>query len=282
MTEDPKNLLTELTAMRKRARADRHGYWLPFLLFGLITLAATPFYAPRFCVPDGVNPELVGPMPCPWNSADMPWLYHWLHPTGQTMTSPVFSHFQPSVATDVYWILALLCGYLAVVWWYRWRAAQVGVETPTRLYAQVTIFMLVLPLVGVPVLSELFFGRAGWQIALPITVAVIVAATWRVRSVGFTLAVLALFALAHFVTVYQYGPLFVLAAGLIGLAYLERNVVCTITVAIFTATVLFVNEAGRFGIYWPLGVEHFASTAVPAFVLLAGGTIGSVQREMTR
>jgi hypothetical protein len=176
----------------------------------------------------------------------------------------------------------LVCGYLAVVWWYRWRAAQVGVETPTRLYAQVTIFMLVLPLVGVPVLSELIFGRLGWQIALPITVVLIAAATWRVRSVRFTLAVLLLFGLAHFVTVYPYGPLFILAAGLAGLAYLERSTICTVTVAIFAATVLFVNEAGRFDFYWPYAVEQIASTALPAFVLLIGGIIGSVRREMAR
>lgn len=281
MTEDPKGLLAELSDLRKRARVDRHGYWLPFLLFGLITLGATPFYGPRLCVDSGQNPELVEPQPCTWNSADQPWLYHWLHPTGQ-MSGPVFGFHQPSVAVDVYWIVALLCGYLAVVWWYRWRAAQVGVETPTRLYAQVTIFMLLLPLIGVPVLSELFFGRVGWQIALPVTAALIVAATWRVRSVGFTLAVLALFALAHFVTVYPYGPMFILAAGLAGLAYLERSVVCTVTVAIFAAVVLYVNEAGRFGLYWPYAVEHFASTALPAVVLLMGGIIGSVQREMAR
>ncbi|MET8760915.1 hypothetical protein [Lentzea sp. NPDC004782] len=204
MTEDPRGLLVELAAMRKRVRADRHGYWL----------------------------------------------------------------------------VALLCGYLAVVRWYRWRAAQVGVETPTSLYAQVTIFLLVLPLIGVPVLSKLFFGLADWQLALPITAAVIVAATWRVRSVVFTLAVLVLFGLAHFVTVYPYGPMLVLAAGLAGLAHLERSAVCTVTVAIFTATALFVNEASRFGFTRPYAVEQYASTALPAVVLLAGGIIGSVRREM--
>lgn len=281
MTEDPKGLLAELTAMRKRARADRHGYWLPFLLFGLITLGATPFYTPRLCVESGQNPELTSPVPCSWSSADQPWLYHWLHPTGQ-LSGPVFGFYKVGVAVDIYWIVALLCGYLAVVWWYRWRAAQIGVETPTKVYAQVTIFMLVLPLVGVPVLSMLFFGRLGWQIALPITVVLIVAATWRMRSVRFTLAVLLLFGLAHFVTVYPYGPMFVLAAGLIGLAYLERSTICTVTVAIFTATVLFVNEAGRFNWYWPSDVEQFASTALPALVLLVGGIIGSVRREMAR
>lgn len=272
MTGDPKGLLTELSDLRKRARVDRHGYWLPFLLFGLITLGATPFYAPEYCRKTGA---------CPWSSSDEPWLYRWLHPTGK-LSPPVLGYQDPGVAVDIYWIVALLCGYLAVVWWYRWRAAQVGVETPTRLYAQVTIFLLVLPLVGVPVLSMLFFGRVGWQIALPITVVAIVAATWRMRSVGFTISVLVLFGLAHFITAYPYGPMFVLAAGLAGLAYLERSAVCTVTVAIFTATVLFVNEANRFGFFWPYEVENYASTALPALVLLIGGIIGSVRREMAR
>ncbi|MGW6932767.1 hypothetical protein ACWGE0_22115 [Lentzea sp. NPDC054927] len=272
MTEDPRSLLTELAAVRKRARADRHGYWLPFLLFGLITLGATPFYGPEFC--DAT-------MNCSWSVSDEPWLWHWLHPTGKLM-GPVLGFDEPGIAADIYWIVALLCGYLAVVWWYRWRAAQVGVETSTRLYAQVTIFMLVLPLIGVPVLSELFFGRVGWQIALPVTVVAIVAATWRMRSIGFTLAVLVLFALAHFVTVFPFGPMVVLAAGLAVLAYLERSTVCTVTVAIFSAVVLFVNVAGQFFIVWPYSVENFASTALPAAVLLIGGTIGSVRREMAR
>ncbi|WP_086668534.1 hypothetical protein [Lentzea kentuckyensis] len=282
MTENPQGLLNELGAMRKRARADRHGYWLPFLLFGLITLVSTPFYARRMCVESGVDPALVEPKPCAWSSSGMPWLYHWLHPTGQVMTSPVFMPASPSLAVDVYWTVALLCGLLAVVWWYRWRAAQVGVETPTRIYTQVTIFLLALQVAGVPVLTELFFGRVGWQIALPVTVAVIVAATWWRRSVGFTVAVLALFFLVHAVTFYPYGPLLVLAAGLAGLAYLERSAVCTITMAIFAATVLFVNEAGRFSFYWPLAVEQYASTALPALVLLAGGIIGFVRRESAR
>jgi hypothetical protein len=92
VTEDPRGLLVELAAMRKRARADRHGYWL--------------------------------------------------HPTGKMM-GPVIAYREPGIAVDLYWLVALLCGYLAVVRWYRWRAAQVGVETPISLYAQVTIFLLV-------------------------------------------------------------------------------------------------------------------------------------------
>ncbi len=281
MTEDPKGLLTELGAMRKRARADRHGYWLPFLLFGLITLVATPFYAERYCVPSGENPELVSPTPCPWSASDQPWLYHWLHPTGRMMGP--FGSTMPSLASDIYWIIALLFGYLAVVWWYRWRAAQVGVETPTRLYAQVTLFTLLLPLVGVPVLSQLFFNLVGWQVALPIVVLVIVAATWRTRRRFLTaLVVLLLFGLAHFITIYPYGPMFVLAAGLVGLAFLERSVVCAVTAALFTVLVVLVNESSRIGLYWPLGVETYATTVVPAIVLFVGGIIGSVQREMAR
>jgi len=272
MTEDARGLLSDLTAIRDRARADRRGYWLPFLLFGLITLGATPFYGPKYCGETGM---------CSWSSSDEPWLYHWLHPTGKMM-GPVIGYQDPGIAVDLYWIVALLCGYLAVVRWYRWRAAQVGVETPTALYAQVTIFLLVLPLIGVPVLSELLFGRLGWQIALPATVASGRAATWRVRSVGFTLAVLVGFGLAHFVTIYPYGSMFVLAAGLAGLAYLERSAVCTVTVAVFAAVVVFVNEANRFGFFWPYAVEQFASTALPAAVLLAGGIIGSVRRETTQ
>ncbi|MET9627116.1 hypothetical protein ABZX92_06605 [Lentzea sp. NPDC006480] len=269
MTGDPTGLLIELSDLRKRARVDRHGYWLPFLLFGLITLGATPFYVPEYCRTTGA---------C---VADEPWLYHWLHPDGR-LNGPIGS-YEPTVAADIYWIIALLCGYLAVVWWYRWRAAQVGVETPTRLYAQVTIFTLLLPLVGVPVLSKVFFNQVGWQIALPITVVAIVAATWTARRrVVTALAVLALFGLAHFIPAYPYGQMFVLAAGLAGLAWVERSAVCTVFVALFAAAVVFVNEAGRFDLHWPYQVEQYATTGLPAVVLLVGGIIGSVRREMAR
>src|ERR1700735_4692245 len=38
------NLLGEMAALRRRARAARHAYWFPLVLFGLLTCASAPFY----------------------------------------------------------------------------------------------------------------------------------------------------------------------------------------------------------------------------------------------
>src|ERR1700759_5008291 len=42
---DPRaDLLGEMRALRRQARAARHAYWFPLVLFGLLTCASLPFY----------------------------------------------------------------------------------------------------------------------------------------------------------------------------------------------------------------------------------------------
>ena len=41
---DPASLLSEARRLRRRARSTRHAYWLPLVLFGLLTLGSAPFY----------------------------------------------------------------------------------------------------------------------------------------------------------------------------------------------------------------------------------------------
>ena len=43
----PRELLTDLTRLRRRARSARHAYWFPLVLFGLLTCASVPFYSRR-------------------------------------------------------------------------------------------------------------------------------------------------------------------------------------------------------------------------------------------
>src|SRR6266446_4047723 len=38
------DVLTEMKALRRQARARRHAYWFPLVLFGLLTCASVPLY----------------------------------------------------------------------------------------------------------------------------------------------------------------------------------------------------------------------------------------------
>lgn len=272
MSTDPKGLLDELSRLRARARDDRHGYWFPFLLFAALILGAIPFY---------LRPEC--PPVCSWSSSDMPDLWHWLHPTGQGMR---IGGYFPSLAQDFYWLAALTVGFLATVWWYRWRAQRVGVETSTRLYAQVTLFVLALPLLGVPVLSQLFFNRLGWPLALTaVVVAVTTATLLSKRKLRTAIAILLLILVAHFVTIIPAGQLLVIAVGVLGLAWVERSTLCTVFAWLFTATVALVVVAPIWFYGWPplpAALYDSADLVLPSAVLAIGGISGLVAERVRR
>ncbi|MER5263509.1 hypothetical protein ABTZ99_15715 [Actinosynnema sp. NPDC002837] len=270
MAGDPKDLLDELTALRRRARRDRHGYWFPFLLFGAIVAAAIPLYLPERCV-----------SACSWSMNELPALWHWLHPTGQATGLAFGNH--PSLGKDFYWMGALTAGFLATVWWYRWRAGKVGVETSTRLYAQVTLFVLVLPLLGVPLVTRLIFSSWGWPVALTVlVVGVVVATLLAKRKLRTAIVILSLVLVAHLVMVFPYGPLLVVAVGVLGLAWVERSALCTSFAVLFAVWALFVNGwvTWVYGtLLWPVAVLDFGDLLSSALVLVLGGVGGLVARR---
>ncbi|WP_309114293.1 hypothetical protein [Saccharothrix sp.] len=264
MDADPKSLLDELSALRRRVRGDRNGHWLPFLLFGLVVAGAIPWYLPQGC-----------PSGCTWSSNDLPSLWHWLHPTGQA------GHLwgtHPSLWKDFYWIVALTIAFLVTVGWYRWRARKVGVETSTRLYAQVTLFVLAFPLLGVPVFTELFFNRLGWPLALSVLVVGVVAVTLVAkRKLRTAIAVLALILVAHFVMIFPYGHLLVVAVGVLGLAWVERNWLCTSIAVLFAVWALFVNGWATWvygAALWPVPLLDFGDLLSSSLVLVLGAVGG--------
>jgi hypothetical protein len=99
----PAELLTEMSALRRRARADRHGYWLPLLLFGVLIVAAAPLYVETWRLSDG--DVVAGPNDIPAGE-----LYS-VENGGQA---------------GRYWLAALIFGGLLTVWWYRWRGRRIG------------------------------------------------------------------------------------------------------------------------------------------------------------
>jgi hypothetical protein len=272
VSTDPKSLLDELSRLRKRARDDRHGYWFPFLAFAAIIAGAIPFY---------LRPECESG--CSWSSADMPELWNWLHPTGQGMR---LGYFHPTLWLDFYWLAALAAGFLATVWWYRWHAKRVGVETSTRLYAQVTLFVLALPLLGVPVFSELFFNRLGWPLALAVVVVGVTTATLlSKRKLRTAIAILLLILVAHFITIIPAGQLLVVVVGVLGLAWVERSTLCTVFAWLFAATVLLVAVVPIWLYGWPplpVALYEVADLVLPSAVLAIGGVCGLVERYAVR
>jgi hypothetical protein len=122
----PDQLLTERATLRRRARATRHAYWFPLVLFGLLTIGAVPLYlvtAGRQPVgvsvsPIGTSTIMLGGMPMAANGFYIAW----------------------------YWAAALVVGYLLTLLWYRRHARRVGIQTPARGYLITGIVLTVLVL----------------------------------------------------------------------------------------------------------------------------------------
>jgi hypothetical protein len=126
-------LLAQMKVLRRQARAARHAYWFPLVLFGLLTCASVPFYVQN--VPRGTGvfeTSTAGPA--------LPFLGD-------------FPGFLTQGYLAYYWIAALLGGLLATQLWYWWHARRVGLATPARAYLITTTVLLVAAIV-IPPLSN--------------------------------------------------------------------------------------------------------------------------------
>jgi hypothetical protein len=135
---EPGQLLTDLDRLRRRARAARHGYWFPLVLFGLLICGAAPLYVASTAPP--AQPALYQTSP------------------GLIMLSGVLLGHGTAII-GWYWAAALAGGYLLTVLWYRWHAGRAGVRTPARGYL-ITGVVLTVIVVAVPLLTP-FVPRLG-------------------------------------------------------------------------------------------------------------------------
>jgi len=125
---DRADLVADMKALRRRARAARHAYWFPLVLFGVLTCAAAPFYILPTSQGGGNGATQGGPQ--------LPML-------GGVPGVTVHPYL------GYYWVAALLGGLLLTLLWYRRNARRVGLQTPARGYlvtgTAVTMLALVIP-----------------------------------------------------------------------------------------------------------------------------------------
>ena len=123
--EDPESAqrpLGDLHSLRVQARARRHAFWLPLLMFGALICASAPMYVES--LPSGgpsggfISPAYAISFGTPHFAA-----------LGGLFPTP--GNVDPDVR-GLYWLLALLLGALVTALWYSWHAAVTGVATGVR------------------------------------------------------------------------------------------------------------------------------------------------------
>ena len=159
---EPGTLLADLARLRRQARAARHAYWFPLILFGLLTCGAAPLYVAAAAppAPSGAyahsGPILLGGSPMGGNGRYIGW----------------------------YWAAALAGGYLLTVIWYRRHSRRAGVATPARGYLIIgvvlTVLVLLLPplTMGVPALSWVWLPFGDVWIRGTLAFLIIAAGLW--------------------------------------------------------------------------------------------------------
>lgn len=284
---DTADLLAELRTLRQRAREDRHGYAFSLLLFGVLILAAPLVYAPAPQVDpyDSFDPRIVGDNP--------------LVRIFRTTAGPDPAH--PTLVA-CYWLFVLVAGFGATAWWYRRRAARVGVETDTRAFLVAAAAAFAGFFLGTYVFSRYAMSLYGaWQVNLSLMfgslVLAVVVLWWNRRLPGVFLASVCGAVTFSAIAVYTnkgFSALLVIAGGLLALAWLERSVLLGVVSVLFTlaaipSTAMIVNptvvlEPGF--VFHRLGwTPDWADTRayalqqllLPAVVLLTGGTIAAIR-----
>jgi hypothetical protein len=125
-TDDPAAMLGEVGRLRSQARAARHAYWFPLVLFGVLACASVPFY--------------LQPPPTPGT--------HWMRAPTLPVLGGYFVNSGWRGLLAYYWLVAIAVG-LGLTWLWYWRHGRsAGVVTPSRGYLITTaaiVFLALLP-----------------------------------------------------------------------------------------------------------------------------------------
>lgn len=268
----PAELLDEISRLRARTRADRHAYVPPLFLFGVLVLLA-PLWAEG-----GPRRFEVGPV---------------------GFGTPL----------QLYWLAAVVGGFLATAAWYLHRGTRSGVRTPVRGYLAIGLVGVLAISFGFPVVESFAYRVERSPFAQP-SFTVPVAATallalggvlWlrpKLRHPGIATVAAMLFGLValamldlRFAPVRPYAPLVTIALGLLGLAWLERSRVLGVISGVFAAAALLANVYNAQHVFFHLGVfaryegeatMAFTNTLLPGLVLLAGGAFAAWHERRAR
>lgn len=281
-------LLADVRSLRRRARLDRRASAFPLFLFGGLILLAPVTYLPG----DPLPPEILDQVYYVYDDGPFP----------QFLGIGPFVDVKYPGLVGWYWLLTIVLGFAATAWWYRRRAMRVGVETDTRAYLVAAGAALAGFLLGQPVLEELVTEYNSLystpEVNLPImfgaaalSAVVLLWCTNRGRTtvervaglfVGVLLGTVAFAALGVYM-IYGFAALLVIAAGLLALAWLERNVLLAAIGLVFGGAALWANLYDIQNMFYRLGwypgqpqVLVLQQVLLPAAVLLVGGVAVAV------
>jgi hypothetical protein len=287
---DTTALLTDLRKLRTRARTDRQAHAFPLLLFGALILIAPLLYIPAaepdYSV-DGWDPRV----------------------EGSNLLVRIFRTTalnDPAYPTLVawYWLLVLVGGFGATLWWYRRRAARVGVETDTQGLIIATVAAFAGFFLGTFAFSRYALSLYGaWQVNLTLMFGSLLVAVlilwWNRGPLGLFLASLCGAMTFSSIAVYTnkgFSALLVIAGGLLVLTWLERSVSLGVvsvllTLAAVPSTAMIVNpmvhldaaivfaELGWVASWENTQLYTLQQLILPAAVLLVGGTIAALRHR---
>jgi hypothetical protein len=294
--DDTTALLSDLRKLRTRARLDRQAHAFPLLLFGALILAAPLLYTPA-AEPEysheGWDPRVEG-----GNLLERVF-----------RTTALNDPAHPTLIAW-YWLLVLVGGFGATLWWYRRRATRVGVGTDTKGLVIATVAAFAGFFLGTFAFTRYALSLYGaWQVNLSLMFGSLLAAAlilwWNRKPLGLFLA--AVFGAVTFSSIAVYtnkgfSALLVIAGGLLVLTWLERSVSLGVVSVLFTmaavpATAMVVTPYLRLdmpllfaNLGWTAGWENtqlltLQELILPAAVLIAGGTIAALRhrgKEVTR
>jgi hypothetical protein len=230
----PGELLSDLAHLRRRTRTARHAYWFPLVVFGLLTCASAPLYISAVSYPHPGDaaaltvvlpaPTLLGGEQLGLNGLYLGW----------------------------YWVIALVAGYLATLFWYRRHGRRAGVQTPARGFVITGITLACLAFLGPLLAVELPFRS--WQALMP------AGDLWIRGTFAFLIA----------------------AVGLWVLAWAERSRALAVIALAYTGSALLSSLYNVVNILYWLGwnprwdsfsarLSALPNVLLPALVLLAGG-----------
>ena len=134
-TGSTEELLVSVGTLRQRVRNDRHSFWFPLVVFGLITLLSIPLYYG-------------------WPLHFTDFHCHHFHHGSTVCSGTIISHdgvLASGFSTNqlggwlsLFWVVSLLFGYVATIAFYRHRAVTVGLKVRIWPAAAVGLGLLIL------------------------------------------------------------------------------------------------------------------------------------------